>query len=284
MHRKRLMWVRVLVLALLLSGITYTVLAEQVLQSSSEVDREPSMTVAVGENEPDMDSSLRLAVEAGLEAAVIGPPSEEAAAQGLRMASLGENAADVDGYAGPRMEAPVEVFSEESTAAQADWSEFFAEPQADQDAGSVQQNDVGAAWSDFYYENVSGSTFTPRASVLEWGYPGGGCLYAINNPSQVLNVPLSLPQGSRIDYLRIYFFDTSAADSQAWVTVYDGVGGFTDLTVVSSAGTAGYGTALSPFVGHVVDNASRSYVLNWRPNAAGESMRLCGLRVAYRLP
>jgi hypothetical protein len=68
------------------------------------------------------------------------------------------------------------------------------------------------------------------------------------------------------------------------LTTYNGAGGFTDLYFVGSTGTAGYGTALSPQVFHIVNNADNAYVLNWRPNATGNTMRLCGLRVAYRLP
>jgi hypothetical protein len=34
----------------------------------------------------------------------------------------------------------------------------------------------------------------------------------------------------------------------------------------------------------VVDNSDGGYVLNWLPNVTGTTMRLCGLRVAYRLP
>ena len=279
MHKRRAMWAMI-VLALLLSGVTFTVLAEQVLNSSEEGPARP-LTVVVGENEPDMDSRLAPVTEAVAEPR---PLSEQEAVEGLRMAALEEDAPDLDGYTGPRRQAPVEIFSEPEAAERGDWSEFFLEPQPDQDAGALEQNDVGAAWSAFRYEYVAGATFTPRTSVVEWRYPGGGCIYATSNPLQILNLPLSLPQGSRIDYLRIFFYDTSADQSDAWITIYDGAGGFTDLTHVASTGTAGYGTALSPFVGHVVNNANQSYVLNWRPNVAGSSMQLCGLRVAYRLP
>ena len=46
----------------------------------------------------------------------------------------------------------------------------------------------------------------------------------------------------------------------------------------------GYGTTLSTYLGHVVNTELNAYVLNWRPNQLGSAMRLCGLRVAYRLP
>ena len=139
-------------------------------------------------------------------------------------------------------------------------------------------------WSGFRYEFVTGATFMPRTSVVGWDYPGAGCVYVTSNAHEIINVPLSLPQGARIDYLRIFFYDTSPQDSNAWITVYNGVGGFTDVTHVPSTEAAGYGTNVSGFVGHIVDNQSHAYVLNWQPNEEGATMRLCGLRVAYRVP
>lgn len=134
----------------------------------------------------------------------------------------------------------------------------------------------------FYYFNAAGSAFAPRDSSTSWDYQSGGCVSAgVGN--DIFTLHLDLPQGARIDYLRIYYRDTSAANSRAWVTTYDGAGNFSDLTAVDSTGNGGYGTTLSPYVGHVVDKLNRSYVLNWRPEQTGASMQLCGLRVAYRL-
>ncbi len=135
----------------------------------------------------------------------------------------------------------------------------------------------------FHYEYVAGAALRPRDSSSGWDYSGTGCVSRASG-SELFNIHLGLPQGSRIDYLRIYYYDTSASSSTAWVTSYNSTGGFTDITSASSAGTGGYGTQLSSYVGHVVDNSSRSYVLNWSPGQNGSTMRLCGLRVAYRVP
>ncbi|MDX9954616.1 MAG: hypothetical protein RBT75_10995 [Anaerolineae bacterium] len=149
------------------------------------------------------------------------------------------------------------------------------------------QAEIAAAWSGFLYEYVAGSTLRPRISTTTWASSGGGgCIYAVANPGGIFNVPLELPQGSRIDYLRIYYYDTSVSDSTAWVSYYNGAGGLVDLpdgSGVASSGNAGYDTDLSVYMGHIVDNYSNAYVLNWRPNVTGSGMMLCGLRVAYRL-
>jgi len=154
-------------------------------------------------------------------------------------------------------------------------------PAADTQAG------VAAAWSGFFYEFVPGSTLRPRNSNTTWASSGsGGCIYAVANAGDIFNLPLELPQGSRIDYLRIYYYDTSASNSTAWVTYYDGEGGYVDLPTssgVSSSGNAGYDMNLSTYMGHIVNNGSSAYAFNWRPNVAGNTMMLCGLRVAYRL-
>lgn len=138
----------------------------------------------------------------------------------------------------------------------------------------------------FSYIHVAGAALKPRASNTEWSTDSsGGCLYVSGgSASTVYNIHLDIPDGARIDYLRIYYYDTSASDSQAWVTRYDDSGALEDIAYVSSSGTSGHSTQLSAFASHVVDNVNYSYVLNWRPLVVGSSMQLCGLRVAYRVP
>ncbi|MCB0241893.1 MAG: hypothetical protein KDI12_00690 [Anaerolineae bacterium] len=196
--------------------------------------------------------------------------------------------ADENGYAGPAFRAG-EVSAEQSEAQPVDapnWDQFFVEPQADQDGYGAPQG-IGDhspdAWSDFHYIYVAGAALRPRDSSSGWDYSGVGCVSRASG-SELLNIHLPIPDGSRIDYLRIYYYDTSGSNSTAWVTNYDSGGNFTDVTTVASSGSGGYGTQLSAYSGHVANTASRSYVLNWSAGTNGSSMRLCGLRVAYRVP
>jgi hypothetical protein len=189
---------------------------------------------------------------------------------------------DEPGYRGPQ---PSTIdgdmaASEDAVGDAPDWEALMAGPQPDKPGYGEAK---GPEWTDFYYAFVAGSSLRPRDSSSGWRYQGVGCVY-INNGNQLMTVDLNIPAGARIDYLRLYYRDTSASNSTAWITTYDGAGAFTDLTNVSSAGNSGYGTTLSPLVSHVVNNASRSYSLNWQANQTGTSMQLCGLRVAYRLP
>lgn len=194
---------------------------------------------------------------------------------------------DENGYAGPPYLSATEA-GEPSASEPADSASqlesVFHEPQPDQDAYYQGAQDVGAQWSNFYYRHVAGSALRPRNDTGWASSGGGGCIYATTNPSVVFNIHLDLPVGSRVDYLRLYYYDTNAINSYAWITRYDDMGGCSDRTFVSSSGSSGYGTSLSGYLGEVFDYAGYSYVLNWRPNASGSSMQLCGLRVAYRLP
>ncbi len=244
-------------------------------------DATPAEQIHVS-NAPDQDGYTG-SLEEGITAA--GEPSGSTSTD-LSMAQPGLVGAQPDdiGYIGPLWNPETDQAEPSGTIDQEvpDWDSLMTGPQAD-------VNDPLAPlepeWSGFFYINAAGSTLKPRDSGQDWGNSGsGGCIYANTLGSEVMNLHLDIPTGSRIDYLRLFFYDTSASTSNAWVTTYDGASGFTDLTSVSSTGNTGYGTSLSAYVGHIVDNNDYSYVLNWRPNVTGNTMMLCGLRVAYRLP
>lgn len=74
------------------------------------------------------------------------------------------------------------------------------------------------------------------------------------------------------------------AMGQAWVTLYDDGGGYDDIAYVEFGHYYGYRTELSPYIGDVVDTMNNSYVINWRPNLLGDTLQVCGVRVAYKLP
>ena len=84
--------------------------------------------------------------------------------------------------------------------------------------------------------------------------------------------------------MRLYFYDTSGNTGRVWLTDYDGAGGVNDLISAESAGNAGYGTDLSDYLGEEVDTYTRSFLLNWNSYTDGNTMQLCGVRIAYRLP
>jgi len=102
---------------------------------------------------------------------------------------------------------------------------------------------------------------------------------------EIFSLQIHLPEGARIEYLRLYFYDTNTShNSIAWITTYDGAGGYTDVVSTQSSGSSGYGQSVSAYFEHIVDNETETYVLNWLPSVSDASMRLMGMRVAYKLP
>ena len=196
---------------------------------------------------------------------------------------------DEDGYSGPLPEQTNEVVESSGSLAglPPDWETFHREPQPDDNGNDTIAIDAEINWSTYQYVHVAGTALRPRDSSVDWESDGsGGCL-SLNagNSYEIFNIHLDIPNGSRIEYLRLYYYDTSiSTDSITWVTRYDDEGSYNDVTFVASTGNAGYGTTLSAYGEHIVDSINYAYVLNWRPYVVGTTMKLCGLRVAYRLP
>lgn len=194
---------------------------------------------------------------------------------------------DEDGYVGPVVESDGAAIPPSGEGEPLD-------PELFNPSGELQPDDnaytgagteaVNAGWSNFYYLYVAGSALRPRISSVEWTSTGnGGCMYT--NGYTWSNVDVQLPEGARVDYLRLYYYDTNANNSIAWLTSYDGAGGYDDMVNVYSDSNTGYGTTLSEYLGEVVDTVGKSYLLNWNPYSAIDgTLQVCGLRVAYRLP
>ncbi|HPS32584.1 MAG TPA: hypothetical protein PKW57_03700 [Anaerolineaceae bacterium] len=192
---------------------------------------------------------------------------------------------DEDGYTGPVVSSPgVAVPSEGESDLETLPAEPASEGEFRPDELQPEAPEAEPQWSGFYYDFSAGATMRPRASLTNWEYWGGGCLYTTKG-YDLLTLPLNLPEGVRIDYLRLYYYDSSTAGNLvAYITIYDGGGGIADLISVVSSGSAGYGYVVSDYVGQVVDNSTYAYVLNVGTGVNNETNRLCGLRVAYRLP
>ncbi len=101
---------------------------------------------------------------------------------------------------------------------------------------------------------------------------------------EIFSLQIHLPEGAKIEYLRLYFYDSTYDNGIAWLTTYNGSGDLTDLVNVSTSGSSGYGQSLSDLFEHIVDNHLYTYVLNWRPCVFDSSMRLMGMRIAFRMP
>lgn len=150
---------------------------------------------------------------------------------------------------------------------------------------NTQQNDVLApegltSW------RVIGAALKPRENDVSYSVnSSGGCTYVTaGDDSTVWNVPVDLPQGSEVDTLRMYYYDTSGSNMQAWFTVYDLYGNIVEEFSVSSSGDAGNSFNDSDPINHTIDYSTYAYLLNWRPVGSGSGLQLCGFRLFYNPP
>jgi hypothetical protein len=137
----------------------------------------------------------------------------------------------------------------------------------------------------FSYFRLIGTAFNPRTSATTFAYGLNGCIYETGGTDNRFMAPLLIPDGSVIKFLRVYYDDTSAATNLTfYLTRYQPGVTSEDLTSVSSSGSAGYGTVLSPQITHTVDLANWAYTLIVAPNGNTSANSFCGIRVAYYAP
>lgn len=168
-------------------------------------------------------------------------------------------------------------------------SELLSPPDLD-GAGSGPQSDgpllspEGVVLRDL---RLAGSVLRPRASGVgyTWGR-GGGCIYNTSgNAGEIWNAPLTLPEGARINTVRMYYYDESDLNATGWFSVYDLYGALVEEWSMTSSGNGGNGFADTfPVIDHTIDYSAYSYTVNWRPMHQGAGMQLCGFRIFYEPP
>ncbi len=133
---------------------------------------------------------------------------------------------------------------------------------------------------------LTGSALRPRVSGVgyTWGR-GGGCVYTTDDALAVWNAPLTLPDGAKVNTVRMYYDDRSDLNSTGWFTVYDQFGAVVEEWGMDSSGNSGNGFADTfPVIDHTIDYSRYSYALTWRPLQQGVTMQLCGFRIFYEPP
>lgn len=158
-------------------------------------------------------------------------------------------------------------------------------PNAEAPVFEVAPNAPDEAQQTFSYYYILGSHMQPRSSNTEYTYSGDGCIYVNSAIDNRMQFPVILPEGSQIKYVRIYYNDTSASTMTVWLTEYNAGQSADDLTSVSSTGSSGFGSTLSPQISEEVTGAVSQYTLNYSwGGVTNSTMQLCGIRVAYYAP
>jgi len=134
-----------------------------------------------------------------------------------------------------------------------------------------------------YFHRIAGTVFTPRRSDTEYEYGGSGCLTRKDNfGDSYFYADLQIPDGAILDYLRVYYYDTSALNMRAALYSYDGYGNYTLITEVTGSGTAGYGSMGSGFFSYQVDTENEALVVLADFDGSTDStLRFCGVRFRY---
>jgi hypothetical protein len=133
---------------------------------------------------------------------------------------------------------------------------------------------------------VTGAGLKPRENDVSYTVNSNGSCTSVTSGDAftVWNAVPALPDGVVIDTLRMYYSDTSASNSTAWLTVYDLYGAIVQEWSVSTTGNIGNSFNDSVQIDHTVNYSIYSYLLNWRPAVTGSTMQLCGFRVFYTTP
>jgi hypothetical protein len=138
----------------------------------------------------------------------------------------------------------------------------------------------GQAPTAAYFKRYPGVAFQPRDSDTGYDYFGSGCISSKGADYFVLDI--QLPDGAEIDFVRMYYYDTSSsANARMYLTSYNAQGGYSDVMYIDSGGASGYGS-VGDFTSYVIDPITEAVTLVWRPNTTGSSMALCGVRIRYQ--
>jgi hypothetical protein len=137
----------------------------------------------------------------------------------------------------------------------------------------------GQAPAATYFKRYPGIAFQPRDSDTGYDYFGTGCISSKGTDYFVLDI--QLPAGAEIDFVRMYYYDSSSANARMYLTSYNAQGGYSDVMYIDSSGTSGYGS-VGAFTSYVMEPIHEAVTLIWRPNTTGSSMALCGARIRYQ--
>lgn len=148
--------------------------------------------------------------------------------------------------------------------------------------GAEVDSPATVAATPFRYVNIAGAAFHPVSSTTNFAYVGAGCINRTGAGTSLFTHKVVLPLGSVVKYLRVYYNDTSSGDILAFFTTYDQLGNYHQHTSVSSVGSSGFGTRLSPEIAYAVDPYVEPVVVTVNMDASTDStLQFCGVRIAY---
>lgn len=198
----------------------------------------------------------------------------------------GQNPGSSSSQPAPSSSAPSTTDGEPSTSSALDPNA----PEAAQPASTANDLDFVAARpagvsasSLMWFKFVGGTAFHARNDTYTQAESSdGGCIYQTTGTTNSMFVAdLQLPDAAVVGILRLFYYDTSGSNSSAWITQYDGAGGYKDIAYIPSTDSTGYGSNANSGFSYTVSNYDHPIVLNWQSNQLGDTIRLCGMRIRY---
>jgi hypothetical protein len=135
----------------------------------------------------------------------------------------------------------------------------------------------------FDYMHASGYAFKSFIEGTTYTNSAGGCLYTTAGASYLFSGVI-IPDGSVIEYVRLYYKDTSEANDASLVMYQYGEGSSTNLLSLSTVGSYPGVRTHSESVNILINNAVYGYGFEWAAPGNSDTTQICGYRITYTPP
>jgi hypothetical protein len=133
------------------------------------------------------------------------------------------------------------------------------------------------------YMHATGYAFKSIIEGTTYTNSAGGCLYTTAGAPYLFS-GIIIPDGSVIEYVRMYYKDTSEANDASLVLYQYGEGSSTNLLTISTVGTYPGVRTHSESVDIVINNAVYGYGFEWAAPGNSDTTQICGYRITYTPP
>ncbi|MFD3164811.1 hypothetical protein [Herpetosiphon sp. NSE202] len=123
---------------------------------------------------------------------------------------------------------------------------------------------------------ITGSTFVPRRSNVNYSSDANGCVN-VSNEIEDLTANVTAPEGAKAARVTFYYKNAAAGPT---LNLYSfvGSGEFTQITSVPVMGT---GTQNSVSINYPIENTDQGLALVWDASSASSEYALCGAKIDF---
>lgn len=155
------------------------------------------------------------------------------------------------------------------------------------DFGGVLSNQIRLCGVRFQYTNpsakpsqdsrfITGSTFVPRRSNVNYTSDANGCVN-VSNEVEDLTTNVTAPEGAKAARVTFYYKNAAAGPT---LNLYSFVGSG-DFTSITSVPVMGTGTQNSVNINYPIENEDKGFALVWDASSASSEYALCGAKIDF---